>query len=603
MGVLEGPFDKRRHICHNAMDYLLQGGLEIMHSPEAIIHGSHPILFLAAIATAVLVAWLMRREEKPLRWALMIAMVITGFVLGSKVYGLVAGDFAGLQGEGHTGKSMLGGVLGAALGLVLLRQVLHCRGSEAQAWALALPAAVLVGRVGCLFAGCCHGTVTQSGLGITYPAGSVPFLHQLAGGQLHPGAGNSLPVHPAQLYEMIFLVVLLWLLATVQNRLKRDNSLFFLMAGGYTAFRFLQEFVRYGGEATSGLKPVQWGLAVFGALFFAALWLSEKGLVKDPPDDEKRCTARLPGLALAYALVFLAGYVWASPLERVCLLVGSAPALAYGVQALSRWVSRLTGAPLPHQIPAGSALAIAVMLPLGMAPVTEGKGKDGDTMRYEGGGGAGQWEYEEICGDERFKDRFAAFHARAEYRAALPDKQALLLGLSAYGMPVTRAEGPQPSPDEDRDWDFLGPPLLQTERATPYQIYGVEPYAIWDFDWGAVGGGAHVSVVSPDNTAHLFPSAYLRAGPKNVGFLEASLLHGPHAPMAIPFQLGLGAAIGDKVLFRAGYGGLGGVYIQPTIKIPAGKSTVKLIPLINLAATDESPFYYVGFTVAIEIPN
>lgn len=571
--------------------------------PETILHGAHPVLFLAAIATAVVGMLLLRREESPSRWALMIAVVITGFVLGSKVYGLIAGDFVSLQGGGHTGKSMLGGVLGATLGLVWLRQVLHCRGSEAQAWALALPAAVLVGRFGCLFAGCCHGTVTQSGLGITYPAGSVPFLHQLAGGQLHPGAGHSLPVHPAQLYEILFLVVLLWVLATARNRLKRGNSLFFLMAGGYTGFRFLQEFVRWGGETTSGLKPVQWGLALFGALFLVALWLSEKGLVKDPPNHEERCARRLPGLALAYALVFVAGYAWASPLERVCLLLGSAPALAYGAQALTCWVSRVTGTPLPYQFPAGSALAIAVMLPLGMAPVSETKGKDGDTMRYEVGGGAGQWEYEEMCGDDRFKDRFAAFHARAEYRAALPDKQALLLGLSAYGMPVTRAEGPQPQPGELPDRDFFRPPMLWTEGPTPYQIYGVEPYAIWDFDWGAVGGGAHLSVISPDTTAHLFPSAYLRAGPRDVGFLEASVLHGPHAPMAMPLQVGAGAAIGDKVLFRAGYGGLGGVYIQPTINIPAGGSTVKLIPLVNLAATDESPFYYVGFTVAIEIPN
>ena len=57
-----------------------------------------------------------------------------------------------------------------------------------------IPCCILIGhafgRIGCFFAGCCHGIATDSIFGVVFPE------------------GPSYPVHPTQLYEAIFLFLL-----------------------------------------------------------------------------------------------------------------------------------------------------------------------------------------------------------------------------------------------------------------------------------------------------------------------------------------------------------------------------------------------------------
>lgn len=575
--------------------------------PEAVMHGAHGLFFLAAVAVAVICAWLGGRKEEPVRWSLMIAVVMTGFVVGSKVYALVGGGFEAIHAAHQTGKSMLGGVLGAALGLVLFRQVLGYRGPEARAWALALPTAVLVGRIGCLLAGCCHGTVTHSWPGIIYPAGSAPFMRQLASGQLASGATASLPVHPAQLYEILFLICLVALVASVRGRLKRDNSLFTLMAGLYCVFRFAHEFVRWGGEPVMGLKPVQWGLAAFAGLFFVALALSEKGLVRDPSNDKVRAAHRLPGAAAVLLSLLACAWAWSTPLERMTLAIGAAPALAWLAVAVSRSLPAKVARLLPDSAAAAGALSVMLLLPTAMMPVGD-KDKRNDVLRFELGGGGGQFEYEEICGDERFKDRFGAARASMAWRTQVAQKQTIEAGVAGYFVPVARVEGPQAGSEGSEDPDLFRAPVLWAEGAAPYRYYGLEPHLIWDFDWGALGAGLHAFVLSVDSATrkfdsfHLFPSAYLRAGPKDVGFLEASLLHGPHSPANMSVQFGAGAAITPQLTLRAGYAAPNNIYIEPTIKLPAKSFTMELIPQASFSVGSDDHFYYFGFTAALELP-
>ena len=78
--------------------------------------------------------------------------------------------------------SLVGALLGA-LGYILLNKMSWSVVGDILAPALALGLAI--GRIGCLMNGCCYGGVCQPPQpGITFPAGSPPYMHQLATGPL-----------------------------------------------------------------------------------------------------------------------------------------------------------------------------------------------------------------------------------------------------------------------------------------------------------------------------------------------------------------------------------------------------------------------------------
>ncbi len=57
------------------------------------------------------------------------------------------------------------------------------------------------GRLGCFAAGCCFGKETAARLGVAFPRGSVAFDVLRSAGAVPPGAAETPPLHPTQLYE------------------------------------------------------------------------------------------------------------------------------------------------------------------------------------------------------------------------------------------------------------------------------------------------------------------------------------------------------------------------------------------------------------------
>ncbi len=87
----------------------------------------------------------------------------------------------------------------------------------------------MLGRIGCFLVGDDYGRPTSLPWGVAFPQGLPP---------------TDVPVHPTQLYEVAFLIVLAWLLIGWRKRGVADAVLlgrYFALAG---AFRFLLEFVR-----------------------------------------------------------------------------------------------------------------------------------------------------------------------------------------------------------------------------------------------------------------------------------------------------------------------------------------------------------------------
>jgi prolipoprotein diacylglyceryltransferase len=125
------------------------------------------------------------------------------------------------------GKTVTLGLVGAYLGVELMKLASGIRVKTGDTFALPLALALAVGRWGCFFNGCCYGTPTDLPWG-------VPFVV----------AGKVAVCHPTQIYESLFHLAMAGvLLMLVRLRLLPHQHLkLYLIA--YGLFRFLTEFIR-----------------------------------------------------------------------------------------------------------------------------------------------------------------------------------------------------------------------------------------------------------------------------------------------------------------------------------------------------------------------
>lgn len=114
----------------------------------------------------------------------------------------------------------------------------------------AVAAGHAVGRVGCFLAGCCYGHQCDLPIAIRFS------------GQLR---------HPVQLYEIIGLVLLFYILRKVLKDISASREALMIYLVGYSCLRFILEFFR--GDAVrgihAGLSTSQW--VSVGLVFTAAI--------------------------------------------------------------------------------------------------------------------------------------------------------------------------------------------------------------------------------------------------------------------------------------------------------------------------------------------
>src|ERR671939_1420633 len=103
----------------------------------------------------------------------------------------------------------------------------------------------VIGRFGCLFAGCCYGKPTKMPWGITF---TDEFARENVGTPLNQ------PLHPTQLYEagaeLLILIILLW---TERRGRPYPGRTFWLYMLLYAVSRFIIEFFRGDDRGTVGI--------------------------------------------------------------------------------------------------------------------------------------------------------------------------------------------------------------------------------------------------------------------------------------------------------------------------------------------------------------
>ncbi len=196
-----------------------------------------------------------------------VVTVIAGYffaVLFQAVYNLIAsGKF---ELNENTGATFLGGFVGGAgvlfafwfgVGAAVFknrdREHIKALPDLIEVFSVCVPAAHAVGRIGCFFAGCCHGI----------------RVHGFPGVYMEQAGGRVLPV---QLFESAFLILLTVFLWIRADRRKSGNLSFYLVL--YGIWRFFIEYLRgdYRGETVvSFLTPSQL-ISVIMIVFGLCLW-------------------------------------------------------------------------------------------------------------------------------------------------------------------------------------------------------------------------------------------------------------------------------------------------------------------------------------------
>ena len=237
----------------------------------------HPTLFQVGpvavgsyavfVALAFVVAWWVRRRELErlghrkwpgYQWVLVGALL--GAILGAKLGMLMFEPTLRIDrmlSFDFTGKTVVGGLIGGYLGVELAKKRVGITQSTGDAFAVAIPLAQAVGRVGCLLNGCCYGT---------------PF-----GGAWSVDLGE-VSRHPTQIYESLALLVLAAWLWRIRLQPRPQGHLFRRYLVGYALVRFGLEFLR--GDPSIHLGPlsvVQVVCLVAAAVFTGLVIHGERG--------------------------------------------------------------------------------------------------------------------------------------------------------------------------------------------------------------------------------------------------------------------------------------------------------------------------------------
>jgi prolipoprotein diacylglyceryltransferase len=184
---------------------------------------------------------------EPQRWTVLAAAAV-GALIGSRLLGLAeqgptveaawrSGRLLALLFT-PGGKTIVGGLLGGWLGVELAKRLSGIHRRTGDLFALPLCVGIAVGRIGCLLAGLADDTYGQ-------PT-SLPWAVDL---------GDGIGRHPVQIYEILFLALLAFVIARPTQW--PEGARFRIFLASYLAWRVVIDFLK-PQPLIHGLNLIQW---------------------------------------------------------------------------------------------------------------------------------------------------------------------------------------------------------------------------------------------------------------------------------------------------------------------------------------------------------
>lgn len=192
------------------------------------------------------------------RWSV-IAAAAVGAALGSKLLFFLEDpkltlahihDAVFLMG----GKTIVGALIGGLFAVELTKELCGIKQRTGDLFAVPLCLGIAIGRIGCFFTGLADNTY---GIPTSLPWGV--------------NLGDGIPRHPVQLYELVFVLVLGFLLFVWFQRPHASGDIFKGFMVGYACFRLFVDFLK-PYPRFAGLDTLQWGCIVVIGYYATDIW-------------------------------------------------------------------------------------------------------------------------------------------------------------------------------------------------------------------------------------------------------------------------------------------------------------------------------------------
>lgn len=235
--------------------------------------GPYALFFFLAVLVALSGGLLMARYRglsvRPV--AMVLAAMLVAALVGARALNGLVNLETYLSEPGRwfdlstSGFSLYGGILAAvAVGYLFSRLLKLDPFGLADALMPVLGIAIALLRVGCFLRGCCFGVETDLPWGVKFPLLSPAHLHQMAE---HGNFLEVMAVHPTQLYELFFALLLAALAFRGIKRRWPAGSVTVMFLTSFSIFRFFNYFLRVNPE---GFSAPGYLYPAFYLLLFAA---------------------------------------------------------------------------------------------------------------------------------------------------------------------------------------------------------------------------------------------------------------------------------------------------------------------------------------------
>ena len=197
--------------------YIRLGSLRI--HPHALFE-----ILAFALAFAVFICFRGRRQDHlsdDLRWWVITAGLV-GAALGSRLLGWMETPHVPVPG-----KTVVGGIVGGILAVELGKRQFGVKTATGDLFAIPISIGIGVGRIGCFLTGLADdtfGTVTSLPWGVDF--------------------GDGMKRHPVQIYEILFLCLLVPMLTAFWRRQSRQGDTFKVFVSSYMAWRLFVDFFK-----------------------------------------------------------------------------------------------------------------------------------------------------------------------------------------------------------------------------------------------------------------------------------------------------------------------------------------------------------------------